>query len=203
MIGNLKTLGVVMLVLGALGATAAASASAQTSGKFTSDGPFTLVGTQTSVAGNPWTMFGESIECSGSAFTGHKVNTTLPHKFIEPGEIAATITWHPAGCVSSGGLPVTVDTNGCDFELVLGETAPGEDTYVVRTYFKCPVGQHVQMTVFSSSSHAFRVCTMTVKQNAGGYTGPHIRSTTGPHDLDLEGSFGGLQVDKSDRKSVV
>lgn len=208
MIRNLKTLGLALMAVLALTAVAASSASAQTNGKLTTDGTqVTLLGKETGGTGlNAFTAFGGKTECPGSTYTGHKVLTQeqteagTKHGYLSNGESSVTITPHYINCTtySGGTFPSTVDMNGCDFEFHLGETVAGlEDTYKVKSTVVCPPGKHIQLTQFSSSSHAFRVCTVTITHDVNGYNGLHARATTGTGKIDISGTIEGIKADRT------
>ncbi|HET8863737.1 MAG TPA: hypothetical protein VFM94_10865 [Solirubrobacterales bacterium] len=161
-----------------------------------SDGPVTLTATETGEASaNGFTMFGESIRCPGSTYTGHKYNVT-PHELIPSGEPTATITPTYKNCSSGSGLSVTIDMNGCDYVLNVDGTL-SEHTYAVSTDIVCPEEKSIQLTIFSSGTHALKVCTNTIKAQTG-LTGIYAKTTTTPpEDFDLEGTLSGIHVARS------
>lgn len=191
MIRNLKTLGVALVAIFAMSAVVASAASAVTEGQLTSDGPVTLLGTETGEPqDNSLTFNGKVLTCPGTTYTGHKYNVT-PHELIPNGAKTVTITPHYRNCVSSGPIPVTVDMNGCDYVFHLGEKI-SEHTYGITADIVCNGGGQITITAFSSSSHALKVCTQKVK-TATGLTGLHVKHTTSPaDDIDLTGT---LEVD--------
>jgi hypothetical protein len=166
MIRNLKVLGLALTALFAFSAVAASGASAQ--GRLTAPEPVTLKGTETGLAtDNALTSFGGTTHCPGSTITGHKITTT-PHALIPSGATEVTLTPHYVNCttVDSGGntFSTTVDMNGCDYRgKVLGSTVgPTPNAWGLDIQITCPAGRHIQVTLFSSASHALRVCTITV-----------------------------------------
>jgi hypothetical protein len=210
MIRNFKVLGVVLAAVFAMSAVAASAASAQI-GAITSDGPFTLKSVETGAAGsgsNALTAFGGRTECPGTVITGHKYNVT-PHTFIESGATTVTGSFDfPNPCKTTLGslenAPTTVDLNGCDLALHVGETTGGvAGTYGVTATEVCP-GTHIQVTVFSSSAHSLRICTLTTEPIAGKeeISGGHLTNTGEtspliPDDFDISGTFGPFKVVKS------
>jgi hypothetical protein len=152
---NLKTLGLALMAILALGAVPASVASAQEQGKLTSTGPVTLTGTETGGVGlNTLTAFNATIACPGSIYTGHLVTThkqteenptkkTLEHKnagigvdMLPSGSTAVTITPHYKEVNGEGkpncdglfpGTKSTIDMNGCDYVIHLLKTT-GDQT---------------------------------------------------------------------------
>ncbi|HET8863139.1 MAG TPA: hypothetical protein VFM94_07805 [Solirubrobacterales bacterium] len=160
-----------------------------------SDGPVTLSATETGAETNGFTSFGETIRCPGSTYTGHKVSAT-PHELIPSGATAATITPTYKNCISNGGQPVTIDMNGCDYVVAIGVEV-SEHKYAAATDFVCPAEKSVQLTVFSSGTHALRLCTLAIKAQTS-LAGLSAKTTTSPpEDFDIEGTLTGIHVAKS------
>jgi len=200
MIRNLKALGLAMVAVFALSAVAASTASAQ-QGTITSDGPFTLTGTETGVAGsNALTAFGLKVECPGSTYTGHKYNIT-PHERIPSGATTFTLTPHyndePHGClVTPGNFRLTVDKNGCDFVGHLGETTGGvAGTYGTTVDIVCPAGQEITLTLATNTTDLTNnklMCIQHIPPQVG-LTGPHLKQTEGGH-LGLVGTVTNIKM---------
>lgn len=165
-------------------------ASPPEQGELTSDGPVTLTATSTGGAGsNALTSFGESYVCSSTTYRGHEMGSTT--NLLPSGSTTATITPLSAACLSGGGLPVTIDMNGCDYVFHIGHTAPignKEGTYGLTADIVCPAGQQIQWTTFSSSTHSFRLCSQAIT-SATGLGGAHLKSTPLLGHLDIEGTF--------------
>jgi hypothetical protein len=196
MIRNLKILGLALTVI-AISAVAATAAQAQ-QGFFTSDGPVTLTGSQTGIAGfNALTVTGQKIECPGSTYTGHKYKDT-PHALIPSGATRVTLTPHykQENCKVLGiEWPVTVDMNGCDYSLTLGVTVAGVDTYAATFDVVCPVNQQIQITVFTNASdHSLNkpMCILDIGSQ-GPLPGLEVKDTTNGH-IDIVGSVKGLKI---------
>ena len=194
MIRNLKALVLAMAALFVLSAAIASAASAQ-QGTLTSDGPVTLTGEETGPSGsNATTMFGLSIQCPGTTYTGHKYNET-PHQFIPSGATTITLTPHYKNCVA-GNFPVTIDMNGCDYVVHLGITTGGiADTYGVSFDIVCPVGQEITKTIFTNAAdHAANkpFCILHIKSQAG-LVGAHATDTTNGH-IDISGVVEGVHI---------
>ncbi len=185
MIRNLKVLGLALVAVFALASSAASAAN----GKLTSDGPVTLTGTETgAVTANQLTAFGSNVRCPGSTYSGHKLNQ--PNGFLTSGEEVATITPHytDTACTATAlNLPATVDMNGCDYVFHLGATVAGKtDTYsILATVTNCT--SHIKVTVFNAARTA-TVCTITVTENAAGYSGLEAVDTTNG-EIDIIGSI--------------
>jgi hypothetical protein len=191
---NLKVLGLALVAVFAMSAMAASSASAQ---KLTSDGPVTLLGTQTGAAGsNKLSAFGGKTECASAKYTGHKVNVT-PHEKIPSGASQATITPHYGVCNTNFigiNFSTTVDMNGCDYVFdLLTKTAVG--TYPVRATVVCPAGQFIKVTLYSSGTHTSPFCTLTITHNPAGYLGLHATNGTGGH-INIAGTIKGIEAHK-------
>lgn len=148
---------------------------------------------------NIWTMFGGVAPvCHASAYTGHKAEVT-PHEPIASGATKLTLTPHynQTFCWMRSGetkFPMTIDMNGCDNVLTIGGTKAA-NTYAVSTRIDCPPNQSIQWTTFSSSSHAFRLCTWTFKAQEPVSNGQIVN--TGTDDLRLEGSFKEFHIQKT------
>jgi hypothetical protein len=197
MIRNLKALGLALVAVFAMSAVAASAASAQ-NGIFTSDGPATLIGTQTGAAvENSLTAFGKKLMCKNATYTGHKVNVT-PHEAIPNGATEITLTPHYGVCELET-FPATVDMNGCDYDLKLTETTPTvADSYFVDAKVTCPVGKHIVVTLFTSAAgHTANnpFCHITITENPAGYTGLKAVDTTNK-TIDLTGTIEGIEADK-------
>ncbi|HMJ72196.1 MAG TPA: hypothetical protein VK471_02400 [Solirubrobacterales bacterium] len=203
MIRNLKVLGLALVAVFAMSAVVASAASAQ--GKITSDGPVTLKATETGTeAANSLTAFTHTFACPASTITGHKYNVT-PHVLIPSGETTATLTPHynQATCkVVDLGVPATVTMNGCDFVVhVLGTFM---SKYEISADIVCPAGKVIEREVYSSSSEALKLCTITVKAQAGlnGAAGaPVLAQNTAAvggtqDDLDIVGTFKNIHAER-------
>lgn len=177
---NFRALGLALVAVFALSAVAAQAALGQ--GKLTSDGPVTLVGTQTGGTGaNAFTVVGVKTECANAIYTGHQVVTT-PHQFISSGTSSLTITPHYGICISQN-LPSTIDMNGCDYVFHLGSTT-GNGGYAINFTIVCPSGNHITKTIFTSAhNHTTNkpFCHITITENAAGYAGLEAKNTTGGH----------------------
>jgi hypothetical protein len=216
MIRNLKTLGLILLTAFALSAMVASVASAQ---KITSPaGKITLNIAETGGVGtnNALTMFGNTVTCPGSSYTGHKVLTHAEttagakHGFIASGETTATITPHykntPVGnCRSNpGGFPATIKTNGCDIVFHAGVTTGGvEGTYGLTADVVCPAGAKIEVRSFTSTSEALVVCVVSIgdedvleKPINQGLTGAHLTNAPEGH-VDVFGTFHSLHAERS------
>jgi hypothetical protein len=152
-----------------------------------------LIWDETPAGSNATTMFGAKTECPGSTFTGHKYNET-PHRFIPNGATTITLTPHYKNCAVSG-IPITVDMNGCDYVLHIGQTTGAAGTYGVTTDIVCPVGQEIRMTLFGGATkHAESkpFCKIDIKEQAG-LKGLHATNTETGY-FDLSGTLEGLHM---------
>jgi hypothetical protein len=199
---NLKTLGLALVAVFAMSAVAASTASAQ-QGKLTSDGPVTLIGTETGeLFANSFTGNSGKITCPGSVFTGHKYNVT-PHVAGASGETTATITPHyPKHCTAHipflGTRTATVTTNGCDFVFHIGSTTGGvANTYGVTADQVCPVGKSIEVHVYCAGcSHVDTNSICTIKTPAqSGLVGPHV--TSAPPHINIQGTFTNIKSSES------
>jgi hypothetical protein len=196
MIRGCRSIGLILIAAFATSAVVASAASAQ-QGHLTAEGPVTLVGTPTiSPDVSDFTFFGsKNSECPMYTYTGHKYNVT-PHELIPSGASTITLSVSYGQFCNVGGVPMTADMNGCDFALDIEGTTGSADTWAVRTTVACPAGAHIQTTLFSSGAHSFRVCTITIEENAAGYTGLEITDKTNGK-VDLTGTASGIKVSRS------
>jgi hypothetical protein len=202
MIRNLKTLGLALVAILALGAVAASAASAQ--GKLTSDGPVTLTGAETGGAGNNYLeAFGVKVECPGSTYTGHKATTVAEtggveknHPFIPSGATKVTLTPHykQVNCKAAGLYPVTVDMNGCDYTVNI-TSAVVADSVNGTVDIVCPPGKEITVTLFTPGVNHITgtpFCTLHVKAQTG-LAGAKATDTTNG-TIDLTGTITGIHV---------
>jgi hypothetical protein len=195
MIRNLKTLGLAFAVVFTLSAVVASGASAQSQGRLTSDGQVTLDLTgEVGAIERITAQF--AIECPNTPYTGHQYNTT-PHAFVPSGSTTITVTPKYVNCaVTPGGFPVTVDMNGCDYVLHIGETTGGvAGTYGITFDVICPAGNEITITVFlNPAKHGENklLCKMHIKSQFG-LTGLHA-TDTGKGDIRMLGTLEGMHV---------
>jgi hypothetical protein len=197
MIRKLRTLGLALMAVFAISVVAASAASAQ-NGIFTSDGPATLIGTQTGTElENSITVFGKKLVCPKATYTGHKVNAT-PHEPIPNGATEVTLTPHYGVCSLEGFL-ATIDMNGCDLTLAIkATTGVVADQYNLHTTINCPVGKHIVATLFTNAAgHTANnsFCHITITENPAGYAGLKQTDTTNK-TLDVTGTIEGIVADK-------
>ena len=197
MIRNLKAQGLALMAVFTLTAMAASTASAQ-QGTLTSDGPVTLIGTETGEPNdNSISMFGTTIRCPGSTYTAHKYNVT-PHTVIPSGATTATITPHYNPCEVPGVGTATIDMNGCDFVLHLGETTGGvAGTYGVTADVVCPAGKQIEITIWTSGTPHTNATFCSIDFPAQtGLKGAHATDTGNGH-IDIKGTFEGITATKT------
>lgn len=197
MIRNIKVMGLALMAVLALSAVATASAQA---GKLTSTGPVTLTGTLTGAASaNAFVGFGGETTCSKASYTGHKYNVT-PHVFIPSGESSFTVTPNYGTCSYKNGMTsfiATVDMNGCDYALHLEEQI-GLFEFKAKTTVVCPVGQHITITLFTTTPEhtaGNSFCHLTITEKASGYTGL-VATDTANGKVDINGTVAGITADK-------
>jgi len=199
---NLKALGRALAAALAIGAVAASGAVAQ-QGTLTSDGPVTQIATQTGGAGaNTLSAFGLTIECPGSSYTGHKYNVT-PNELIPNGATTATLFPHfnqaNHNC-KAGSLPLTIELNGCDDVVHLGETTGGvAGTYGVTLDFVCPAGKEVAVTIWTNTTDETNnvepFCILRIPPQTG-LKGLHVTDTGNGH-VDFIGTIEGVKASRS------
>jgi hypothetical protein len=201
MIRNLKTLGLALVAIFAFGAVAVSAASA---GALTTEGGQAVTLTATETAGTYDTSFTlpNKVHCPGSTFTGHKATAT-PHELIPNLATSFTFTPHLVNCVTEeetgSRFSTTVDMNGCDFLITIGAKV-NEGTYIAEGHIVCSAGKFIQITQFSSASHALRLCTQTITTTT---PTSHVHLTNTPaaggtkSDLDIAGTFTDAEVHKS------
>lgn len=193
MIQRLKVLVLTLVSVCAIGAVVTSSASAQIG---TSDGPVTLVGTQTGATGeNAVTAFGGSTLCPYATGTGHKDSVT-PHVPVPAGATAVTVTPNYGACTTLG-LPATIDMNGCDYGVDPGGTV-GPDEYTGKYTINCPPGKGISWTIFTSATKHLEnkpFCEITTTANAEGYPGLRVKDTTNG-TVDIVGTVEGITAHK-------
>jgi len=189
MIRKIKALGLGLVAMLALGALGAAGASAQ-NGELYAEGAtneFTLTGAQTGAANaNRITAFGSFIECPGTVGTGHAVLTHTEttegkkHQMLQDGASKVTVTPHYSICYATAlKFPMTIIMNGCDYEVNIGETTGGVDTYGGSGKAVCP-GKGPEWKLYkvgSKHTEADLKCVFTTLPNQE-YKGLHATDTT-------------------------
>jgi hypothetical protein len=196
MMRNLKALVLALTAVFALGAVSASAASAA-QGWLTSDGPVTLVATETGAAGsNQITAFSVGDECPGSTYNGHKYNVT-PHEEIPTHATTVTLTpeYNQPNCRLNGlTLKVTLTLNGCDYVLHLGETNGTADTYNVTYDIVCPGPSVITTRMWTAGeSHTNPpVCVIHVPPQTG-FAGGVAKDTTNG-TIDLTGTVKGISA---------
>ncbi|MET0305142.1 MAG: hypothetical protein ABW196_02810 [Solirubrobacterales bacterium] len=207
-LGTQMDIGATFEGLNTAGAPTGLSISDQeSSGKLTSDGPVTLQsldgtvvlqGSQTGGKGsNMLSVFESEVECGNVTYTGNRLNK-LPYPSLPAGATTVTLSAQYVECSTrnkEGALPATVNMNGCDYVLHFGSTT-AKDTYTSTTDIVCPTGKVVQIEAFSAHPEGVRVCTLSIKAQAG-FTGLHMTSTTSPGHIDVSGTVKGIHVEKS------
>jgi hypothetical protein len=202
MICNLKALGLALVAIFAMSAVAVSAASAQTQGHLTSDGPVTLSITEIGAKGsglNAFTGFGATFECYGSTFSGHKTGSLSELIPSNATEGTGTPNYNQKECrLITGGseFEMTVETNGCDYVLHLGETT-GEKMYSVKSDIVCPVGNKMQLGVWAvGAKHEStnRFCTVEIPAQSG-LSGVEIASTASEQP-QITGAFIGIKIER-------
>lgn len=210
MIRNLKTLGLALMAVFALGAVAASAASAQ--GVLTSESgkAVTLKGTETgSLLANSLTGPLGSVTCKGSSYTGHEVNSTtnrVPNK-----SSTATITpkYNQSECKAHipvlGTRPATVTMNGCDYVFHIGGTTEG--TYGVTADVVCPENNVIEVEIYKPETahvEANLLCRIEVgdefekKPVNQKIAGAHLTNQDAAvDDINLTGSFQNIHTTNS------
>jgi hypothetical protein len=204
MIRNLKALGFVLAVVLATSAIAASPALAVGQGELTSDGPVRLTGTDT--IGQPSAfLIGDNFTCQGHYSVGKENETEeFPNgslKFRHKISILplTTLTVAPTygSCVAFTGAFTafaTITMNGCDYALHIGKAIkPGE--YAVTLDLVCPVGQAVEMHVYSNSMHSSSACTYSLGEQKGlaGIVAKNVEEE-GVKKVTLGGTVNGIVV---------
>lgn len=153
----LKALGLTLAAMAAMSAMTASAAHAETGALTASQYPAIITGEQEpgTVA---FSIAGRSIECGTSRPAGGTI--TGP---VDPLTLVPTFE----NCVANpGATPVTVTTNGCDFQL--GVSKPGTTgissptTGTLQAWLICPAGKWLEIHVYENASkHAANISTCT------------------------------------------
>lgn len=163
---KLKTLGVTLTAILALGSMASAAQAAEFEG--TADSTVTA----TAIAPLTYIFNGVTIKCP--TFTGTGTLVTAKSK-------ALTLTPSYSNCALAG-LPVTVNFTGCDYNL----------TSTNETHTECPAGAQVDFVVTEIGQVK---CTITMFAGSSTGTTKYINKTnavTKKMDVELEHSMPGL-----------
>lgn len=216
---NLKALGLALVAMFAMSAVVASAASAEGPQGFLAtenNQAVTLDGTEIPETTNALTAFGLPVKCPGTTYTGHKfiskheteTNPKLEHGLIPSGATTVTITpdYEQENCQAelSGGLPATVDPNGCDFVVHIGGTTtdtegkPIPNTYKAIYDIVCPAGKEITVTVwFSEAEHLENkeACTIHIPEQSDLHGG-HVTDETNGH-LRLDGQVTGIDATKT------
>jgi hypothetical protein len=198
MIRNLKVLGLTLAAVFALSAVAATAASAQ-NGTITSTGAVTLTATENAGQRNAFTAFGFEVECPGSTYTFHKLNSLTAH--IPNDSSQATITPHyKQPCVANpGNFPTTIDMNGCDYALTLGTTTATADQYKATFHVVCPANVQITVTIFTNATkHAENkpFCKLHVVLQQNLVNEATVKDNTNGN-IQLNGTVKGIAVQKT------
>jgi hypothetical protein len=147
---NLKALGLALIAVFAMGAVVASSASAVADDHFTTTKPSALV---TGVSHNNKFEItgGPKFECTTSKFTGTFLNNSTEIT-IDP-EYTGKIGHTPhntsptvaAECNATGG-DITVDMNGCHYDLTGNTTGLDKGLVDATVWITCPAGQVIKIT---------------------------------------------------------
>jgi hypothetical protein len=144
---------------------------------------------------NWWEMFGLKVTCAESSYTGHQHEVT-PHEFLPNGSTAITLTPHynQERCMVGSLYPMTIDMNGCDYTLELGETTGESDTYGVTTGVTCPEAKQIEIKVFTTKAEdpSTPFCTLRIGAQSG-LTGLHATDTTAGY-LTSVGTASGIHA---------
>jgi hypothetical protein len=183
MIRNLKTLGVALAAVFALGAVVASAASAQQA-FLTSDGPLKeLKGTELAEGANRLTALGTFTHCTAS-YTGNVEGSETTHGTTF--KVVPTYT----NCKSTV-LKVNTDVamNGCFYVFHLKETKAA-DTYNTLATLICEGTNKPVVTITAPGGN----CVITITPNAAGYPGLTALDTTNG-EIDLKEAATGISVD--------
>jgi hypothetical protein len=197
---KIKAVGLALLLAAtATSALLATGASAEEEGKpgtlTAVEYPATLDGTD-DTGTNAFTLFGESIVCPDSSYTGQITKATTT--------ITITPTYNNANCsAGGGGHKVTITMNGCDYLFhIKGTTEAFVDNYFISVDLLCPAGKDVEIHKYlNAKDETVQICKYTIKEQKG-ITGGKIENevdgtgkTTGT--LTLENTLKGILATKT------
>ncbi len=136
MIRKIKVIGLSCVAVLALGAMSASAA--QAANWTVGSAPFTTYATSAAVSN--WTMGnGARVLSCGAKFTG----TGL---VWEAKTSALTVTPEYTGCTSTGGLPTTIQMNGCTYTWTASTLTTGTQT------INCPAGKEIMLLVYANET---------------------------------------------------
>jgi hypothetical protein len=184
MIRNLQILGLALVAIFAMSATAASAAS---QGELTSDGSVSLTGTD-STAFRIKFIKEQEYYCH-THYTIGKEDVT-PHGFVTGSLTTLTMAPQFSDCemvIGANEGPGTFTMNGCDFLLHIGKGEAG--VYGTTLDLICPAGNVVEFHSYSNESHTTTVCTFKLGAQTG-LTGATAKNTG--EGITLNGTFKGI-----------
>jgi hypothetical protein len=154
MIRNLKALGLAVVAVLAMSAVVASAAQAEAGTVTAEKYPVTLTGSQVGtnelVVGNG----ARRVSCA----------TANAHGTLAAASTSLTLTPSYSTCTSTGGLPVTVTVNGCDYNL-----APTKVTATTGNVI-CPAGKQLVVDVYATAAkhtENVRACEYQIGEQKG------------------------------------
>ncbi len=180
---KLKVLGLGLLAILAMSATAVMNAGAETGGHFVSEQEHTiLAGTETEHTRLIDHHTGNVVSCPHTTPTYHGTTTSATVT-----EVNITPTY-PTNCTDGSGHTVHVDMNGCTYKFTIGKKVTGDNT----VHLVCP-GAGPQLTI----TGPFGTCTVdiTPNQTLSGGVAYETGGTSGSgHDIVANVTVSGIHM---------
>ena len=174
---NLKILGLALVAALAFSAMAASAASATTA----------VVTPGHHIEG----LFGED-GAGDHALTGIAgIECTTVH--YEGTATTSSITLEPTfeECHTTTGAPLTVTTNGCDYQLTLGGPLNGMVAPIKHVQVVCPRNAKIEVHVYGNAAHTIPACTINIPGQTPGAEDLTATDTT-DGTIDIKGTVTGI-----------
>jgi len=168
---RLKGLGLAMLVVFAMGSVAAQGAQAADGLATAESYPATFIGTPLQTTLFALTGFGLTTECEITKFAG---------SLSSPGSSTVTVTPSFEKCKAFG-LTATVDIEGCDFVIHIGETLTVGGNYGGTLDIECPGSNAIKVTAGIVGNK----CELQIGTQTGLKSGEGFNTAGSPKDGDI------------------
>lgn len=135
--------------------------------------------------------FGSTVKCTSNTFTGS----------ISGPAASLTVTPSYNKCTAFG-LPATVNFTSCDYNFTT-PTSPAPSPATGIVHIECKnAGDHIDVTIFSSSTHSEVLCHLYVGPQTAEYTISRGTTSGGNKDVNLSGTVSPL-VATQERTSIL
>jgi len=178
---KLRVLEFLTFAIMTLTAVAAQPAPAAASGLLTAEVyPATVTGTQLNIQRSEFTSWGSPTQCEVSKFSG---------ELTSPG--SSTLTVHPTyeNCIGFGfGIAITIDTEGCNYVIHIGETVTPGGNYTGSTDVECSAGKVIKLT----AGFIGNKCEVQIGTQTGLNTIELVNKVGSPKDVEIKTNIAGI-----------